>query len=183
MNKIELFLNQLNQREKLLLSANLIIIAIFLAFHFNNFLSSYLFKDSFLTQNYNIEKEKLLSKTLEKDLLKLEQDLRQIQRKNSTYQQYLILFNKNYEDNIKNIQKLALKNNISIKNITNIHSYKKQFSKYEILIKSYGDFKNILYFIQDIENSDFYYQINELEIENSNTLNLELNINISFLYL
>ncbi|TKX32291.1 hypothetical protein [Campylobacter aviculae] len=184
MDKIEFFLENLNSREKLLIAIIVVLMAVFLAFKMNYLASSFFFNHNIFIHSVNIEKERSINQNLEQKIQKLNQTLHQIQNKTLVYEQYLVLFQKKYDQYLKNIEVLASKNKINIKNITQMTNIQKnRLNNYKLFVESYGNFHALLSFIKDLENSNFYYQFNIIEMQNINSLNLELNLNISFLLL
>lgn len=181
MNQIEQFLENLSPREKILIYLASILLAVLLSFHFyHSYLKSF-FNHEFFIQNDEVNKITMINQDLNRQIKQLEEELITIQDKIKSYENHLSTFNKDYETYIKNLQNLALKNNLHISNISRLQSEENSYHK--ISVDILGDFNPILSFIQDIENSDLYYQINEITIKNNNISNLKLNINIYFLSL
>ncbi|WP_426708853.1 hypothetical protein [Campylobacter coli] len=181
MNQIEQFLENLSSREKILIYLTTILLAILLSFHFyHSYLKSF-FNHEIFIQSDEVNKITMTNQDLNRQIKQLEEKLNSIQDKIKSYENHLSIFNKNYETYIKNLQNLALKNNLWISNILKLQSEENSYHK--ISVDILGDFNPILSFIQDIENSDLYYQINEITIKNNNISNLKLNINIYFLSL
>lgn len=181
MNQIEQFLENLSSREKILIYLTTILLAILLSFHFyHSYLKSF-FNHEFFIQSSDMDKIITTNQDLNQQIKQLEKELVFIQDKIKSYENYLNVFNKNHETYIKNLQNLALENNLWISNILKLQSEENSYHK--ISVDILGDFNPILSFIQDIENSDLYYQINEITIKNNNISNLKLNINIYFLSL
>ncbi|TKX31971.1 hypothetical protein [Campylobacter estrildidarum] len=184
MDKIEFFLENLNLREKVLIAIIVVLLAVFLAFKADHLFSNLFFNQDIFIDNINTEKEQLDNKNLEQKIQKLNQELQQIQNQILIYKQYLNSFRKENNQYLNNINLLASKNKINIKNITQtVNTQKNQLNKYELFLEAYGNFNELMSFIKVLENSDFYYQLNTIEIQNINTLNLELSLDISFLTL
>ncbi|EAL0991971.1 hypothetical protein LAI83_001003, partial [Campylobacter coli] len=98
-----------------------------------------------------------------------------------SYENYLNVFNKNHETYIKNLQNLALENNLWISNIEWLQSEENSYRK--ISLNIFGDFSPILSFMKQLENSDLHYQIHKFEIDNTTSLNLHLKLTLSFISL
>lgn len=183
MDKIEFFLENLNLREKLLIIIITILFAIFLAFKIEPLFINSFFNHNIFIHNIDIKKEQAANQNLEQKIQISNQKLQQIQNKTLVYEQYLSLFQKKYDQYLKNIKTLALNNKIEIKKISQTKIQKNNINHYKIFIKTYGNFNALLSFIKDLENSNFYYQINIIEMQNLTSLQLELNLEISIICL
>lgn len=181
MNQIEQFLENLSPREKILIYLASILLAVLLSFHFyHSYLKSF-FNHEFFIQNDEINKITMMNQDLNRQIKQLKEKLNSIQDKIKSYENHLSIFNKNHESYIKNLQNLALKNNLWISNISRLQSEENSYHK--ISVDILGDFNPILSFIQDVENSNLHYEIQKFEIDNTSSLNLHLKLTLSFIAL
>ncbi|MGJ0113374.1 hypothetical protein [Campylobacter molothri] len=183
MDKLEFVLENLNLREKFLIAIIIVLLAIFLAFKVESLFINSFFNHNIFIHDIDIKKEQSINQNLEQKLQILNQKLQQIQNKTLIYEQYLSLFQKKYDQYLKNIQTLASNNKIEIENITQTKIQKNNIDRYDFFIKTYGNFNALLSFIKDLENSNFYYQINTIEMQNLRSLKLELNLEISTIHI
>lgn len=181
MNQIEQFLENLSSREKILIYLTTILLAILLSFHFyHSYLKSF-FNHEFFIQSNDMDKIITTNQDLNQQIKQLEKELVFIQDKIKSYENYLNVFNKNHETYIKNLQNLALENNLWISNIEWLQSEENSYRK--ISLNIFGDFSPILSFMKQLENSDLHYQIHKFEIDNTTSLNLHLKLTLSFISL
>ncbi|EAV9659066.1 hypothetical protein LU152_000072 [Campylobacter coli] len=181
MNQIEQFLENLSSREKILIYLTTILLAILLSFHFyHSYLKSF-FNHEFFIQSSDMDKIITTNQDLNQQIKQLEKELVFIQDKIKSYENYLNVFNKNHETYIKNLQNLALENNLWISNIEWLQSEENSYRK--ISLNIFGDFSPILSFMKQLENSDLHYQIHKFEIDNTTSLNLHLKLTLSFISL
>ncbi|OOX94090.1 hypothetical protein BOO83_05075 [Campylobacter coli] len=181
MNQIEQFLENLSPRETILIYLASILLAVLLSFHFyHSYLKSF-FNHEFFIQNDEINKITMMNQDLNRQIKQLKEKLNSIQDKIKSYENHLSIFNKNHESYIKNLQNLALKNNLWISNISRLQSEENSYHK--ISVDILGDFNPILSFIQDVENSNLHYEIQKFEIDNTSSLNLHLKLTLSFIAL
>ncbi|EDO6743171.1 hypothetical protein FVY51_00325 [Campylobacter coli] len=179
MNQIEQFLENLSSREKILIYLTTILLAILLSFHFyHSYLKSF-FNHEFFIQSNDMDKIITTNQDLNQQIKQLEKELVFIQDKIKSYENYLNVFNKNHETYIKNLQNLALENNLWISNIEWLQSEENSYRK--ISLNIFGDFSPILSFMKQLENSDLHYQIHKFEIDNTTSLNLHLKLTLSFI--
>lgn len=179
MNKMDF--KNLKTREKILAFCALALLAIFLAFKFyENFLQAFLIEES-TTEEYDFYNKEENFKSLKEKLQTLEKQMINEEQKEQNYTKELKAFTYDDTSYIKNLQELARKSNINIKNITNLHIQEKNFDKYQITLDSYGEFHSLLDFIQKLEKSEFIYKINSIEFENLNQLDLKLKLECYFL--
>lgn len=180
MNQIEQFLENLSPREKILIYLASILLAVLLSFHFyHSYLKSF-FNHEFFIQSDEVNKITMINQDLNRQIKQLEEELVSIQDRIKNYENHLSTFNKDYKTYIKNLQNLALKNNLWIFNISKLQE---ENSYHKISVDILGDFNPILSFIQDIENSNLYYEIQKFEIDNTSSLNLHLKLTLSFITL
>ncbi|EAH9557137.1 hypothetical protein FNO89_03655 [Campylobacter coli] len=181
MNQIEQFLENLSPREKILIYLTTILLAILLSFHFyHSYLKSF-FNHEFFIQSNDMDKIITTNQDLNQQIKQLEKELVFIQDKIKSHENYLNVFNKNHETYIKNLQNLALENNLWISNIEWLQSEENSYRK--ISLNIFGDFSPILSFMKQLENSDLHYQIHKFEIDNTTSLNLHLKLTLSFISL
>lgn len=180
MNQIEQFLENLSPREKILIYLTTILLAVLLSFHFYHSYLKSLFNHEFFIQSDEVNKIIITNQDLNQQIKQLEEKLNSIQDKIKSYENHLSTFNKDYETYIKNLQNLALKNNLWISNISRLQE---ENSYHRISIDILGDFNPILSFIQDVENSNLHYEIQKFEIDNTSNLNLHLKLTLSFIAL
>ncbi|HEB9305476.1 TPA: hypothetical protein RZK24_000059 [Campylobacter coli] len=180
MNQIEQFLENLSPREKILIYLTTILLAVLLSFHFHHSYLKSLFNHEFFIQSDEVNKIIITNQDLNQQIKQLEEKLNSIQDKIKSYENHLSTFNKDYETYIKNLQNLALKNNLQISNISRLQE---ENSYHRISVDILGDFNPILSFIQDVENSNLHYEIQKFEIDNTSNLNLHLKLTLSFIAL
>ncbi|MBM0636951.1 hypothetical protein LNU06_02140 [Campylobacter sp. VicNov18] len=182
MSKIEIFLENLNPREKILFSCFICLCALFLAFKFHeNFLED-IFQKNLNTDNHLCLNElKTQISQLQKTQTKLIKQIKTEEKTSQDYAQKLQLFSYEKHFFLKTIENLA--QNLSLIEFRIWHKNKNLLNENHIFLKLNGDFHQMLYFIQNLENSNLYYQINKIEIENITSLKLHLQISISFITL
>ncbi|MBK1971996.1 hypothetical protein [Campylobacter sp. TTU_617] len=172
-------LNNLSLREKILIFIFLAVFAFFLAF------KSYEFLFDFAANELNIDEQNIYNQKIELSNLKAKQKelqdtlLKQTQTINS-YNKQINKFKYNYEEYIKEIEILAKKYNIIFEDIQNSRIEFNYIQKYNVFLIARGDFKNLLEFLLALENSKFYFNIKNINIENLKSINLELKLMLDF---
>lgn len=174
MDRISLFLENLNPRERILLLIFVALLGIFLGFR------SYegLFKD-FLDEVIFLEEQDLLERKnqnsiLQRNKIDLQKELEFQKQQLDLYQNIMRVFNLNYENCLVELEKLSQKYKLEIKDLQSFESEKKYFRKYDLTLQVQGEFRPLLQFIQELENLN--YKLYYVELENLTSLKLVLKI-------
>ncbi len=180
MDRINLFLENLNLREKILFLCFLALFGIFLAFKtYEGFLKDFFSEVTSLDERDLSEKKEEFA-SLQKDKKSLEKELEIQKEKLEFYENKMQIFRQNSQNYLKELESLSQKYKLEIQNLQSSISDKQYFEKIILTLKLQGDLNSLLNLIGDLENLNYNFHFIEFE---TSGLSLVLKTELSFIIL
>ncbi|EAI5426024.1 hypothetical protein ONF70_001226 [Campylobacter jejuni] len=175
MNKIEVFLQNLNPREKFLFISFICLCALFLAFKIHDRFLEDIFQKTLVEHNYlALNEAKIENSHLKEIETKLTKQIK-------TEEEKLHLFS--YDKDFFNKKINNLSKNLTINEIK-FSQENKNFIHYNYVSLSLnGNFKDLLNFIQNLENLPIALKIDKIKLYNTQSLKLKLDLMFKFVNL
>lgn len=172
MNKIEVFLQNLNPREKFLFISFICLCALFLAFKIHDHFLEDIFQKTLVEYNYlALNEAKIENSHLKEIETKLTKQIKTEEEKLKYYKEKLHLFS--YDKDFFNKKINNLSKNLTINEIK-FSQENKNFIHYNYVSLSLnGNFKDLLNFIQNLENLPIALKIDKIKLYNTQGLKLK----------
>lgn len=182
MNKIEVFLQNLNPREKFLFISFICLCALFLAFKIHDHFLEDIFQKTLVEYNYLAFNEAKIENSHLKEIeTKLTKQIKTEEEKLKYYKEKLHLFS--YDKDFFNKKINNLSKNLTINEIK-FSQENKNFIHYNYVSLSLnGNFKDLLNFIQNLENLLIALKIDKIKLYNTQGLKLKLDLMFKFVNL
>ncbi|EAI6194060.1 TPA: hypothetical protein ACIK0N_001458, partial [Campylobacter jejuni] len=179
MNKIEVFLQNLNPREKFLFISFICLCALFLAFKIHDHFLEDIFQKTLVEHNYlALNEAKIENSHLKEIETKLTKQIKTEEEKLKYYKEKLHLFS--YDKDFFNKKINNLSKNLTINEIK-FSQENKNFIHYNYVSLSLnGNFKDLLNFIQNLENLPIALKIDKIKLYNTQGLKLKLDLMFKF---
>lgn len=177
------YLENLNLREKIFFAILMGILGIFLALKFyENFFEHFVEEIASLNvENLQEKKAQINDLMRRKNDLKIEIDAQNLSLRN--HQKSLMIFAKNYEDYLDFIELLSKKYGLILKNLQNSYEDGDFFQRHRLNLELNGEFSELLFFIQELENSHLVFVFESIKFQNTKSLALSLHLNLQFVVL
>ncbi|WP_144673679.1 hypothetical protein [Campylobacter jejuni] len=182
MSKIEVFLQNLNPREKFLFICFICLCALFLAFKIHDSFLQDIFQKTLVEYNHlSLDEVKIENSHLKEMEIKLTKQIKTEEEKLKYYKEKLYLFSYDKDFFSKKINDLS--KNLTIDEIK-FSQENKNFIHYNYVFLSLnGDFKDLLDFIQNLENLPIALKIDKIKLYNTQGVKLKLNLMLKFINL
>lgn len=182
MSKIESFLENLNPREKFLFACFICLCALFLAFKIHDSFLQDIFQKTLIKHNYlPLNEAKIENSHLKETEAKLTKQIKIEEEKLKYYKEKLHLFSYDKDFLSKKINELS--SNLTL-NEMEFSQENKNFIHYNYISLSFnGDFRNLLDFIQNLENLPMALKIDKIKLYNTQGLKLRLDLRLEFINL
>lgn len=183
MNKIEVFLQNLNPREKFLFISFICLCTLFLAFKIHDRFLEDIFQKTLVEHNYlALNEAKIENSHLKEIETKLTKQIKTEEEEElKYYKEKLHLFS--YDKDFFNKKINNLSKNLTINEIK-FSQENKNFIHYNYVSLNLNDnFKDLLNFIQNLENLPIALKIDKIKLYNTQGLKLKLDLMFKFVNL
>ncbi|MCW1360641.1 hypothetical protein OLQ22_05980 [Campylobacter jejuni] len=180
MNRINIFLENLNPRERILYFILIIFAGVFLALKLSE---TYLENDNndealqLLLQNSQSKSEQLNQK-----LLSLNAKYQNQSEELFNLKQGLLILKKSYNDYMNALQKKANENSLYFKDLDTQTTKMEQFQIHHLKINFQSSFVQLLSFLQDLNNDKHFFSIEKLNIQSKEEY-LDITLKLNFIVL
>ncbi|EFC33323.1 hypothetical protein C414_000040083 [Campylobacter jejuni subsp. jejuni 414] len=175
-------MQNLNSREKFLFACFICLCALFLAFKIHDSFLQDIFQKTLVEHNHlPLNEVKIENSYLKETKVKLTKQIKTEEEKLKYYKEKLHLFSYDKDFFIKKINNLS--SNLIINEIK-FSKENKNFIYYNyVLLSLNGDFKDLLNFIQNLENLPMALEIDKIKLYNTQGLKLRLDLMLKFINL